>query len=131
MKAKFKPEEVLKKLWEIFGKLKLPDRITTRCDYDDQEREQIEKHFNGMDRNNMTQYDVSMMLIDGALIQPESYLYYLPRLANDVLYADADAHFLNSKIDDLVNIADITSEQKGVLYQLRDVLTNLELHLDD
>jgi len=112
-------DNVLKKINEAFGHLKMPERIVEKCDYEDKERDQIEMHFKGKDLNLLSSYDVSMLLIDGALIDPKSYLYFLPRIVKEVFQADADKHFLMERMKDLLEIDDLTRSQRDVLELLK------------
>lgn len=116
----------LKRLWESFSSVKRPNRIATSCNHIDEERKKIESHFKGMDRSAMTYYDASMMLIDGALIKPKSYLYFLPRIVEFVLNGDADIHFLSVRMDDLIEIDCLTHDQKNILIELKAFLSFLD-----
>ncbi|SHL17853.1 hypothetical protein SAMN02745216_04764 [Desulfatibacillum alkenivorans DSM 16219] len=131
MEIKQKAKQIVKKIWEEFGQICIPDRITEEMPCRDQEREQIEAQFSGIRRTDLTENDVSMMLIDSALILPEAFLYFLPRVVNDVLLSNADIYFLTPQIDILMNINWLTYKQKCALKQLKALLTYVEEHYDE
>ncbi|PIE88909.1 MAG: hypothetical protein CR997_13920 [Acidobacteria bacterium] len=124
-------KNVLKMILEEFGHIKIPTRMTPLIEYEDKERKQIERHFQGMHRDMMSSYDVSMMLIDSALILPKSLLHYLPRLVNDVFYKGADIYFLNYIIGDLMKIESLTYSQQQALLQLKSLVLYLEKKFDE
>ena len=61
-----------------------PTRVTEDVQ-GDSERDAIERDFGSAQRTALTTAQCSMMLIDGALLTPGAYFYFLPRLARDVL----------------------------------------------
>ncbi|WP_028315594.1 hypothetical protein [Desulfatibacillum aliphaticivorans] len=131
MEIKQRAKQIVKKIWEEFGQISIPDRITEDTPCRDQEREQIEVQFGGLGRDDMSEEDVSMMLIDSALILPEAYLYFLPRLVNDVLLSDADIYFLTPQIESLLGVDWLEPAQKHALHQLLELLINVEEHYEE
>ncbi len=122
-------KHVLKKVYEAFYAISKPKRISSKSVHIDNERMQIEEYFKNADRDNMSYEEVSMMLVDGALIDPDAYLYFLPKLAETVLIRGADGFLLNLRLKD-INYNNLTSKQAEAIESLITILNEIESAFD-
>lgn len=106
-----------------------PPRVT-KNGADTPEYRSIEADFGGRKREELSYPECSMLLVDGAMVTPEAFFYFLPRLAEAVLHEEGDWVLLGLRLDalgtDLLN-----SEQADAVSRLHSELESLEKEMDD
>jgi hypothetical protein len=116
--------KVVEKVSQAFSHRPLPERVGVIGVPGDNALKQIEKEFEGMPRDKMTQKNASALIIDSTLILPEAFWYFLPKIAELIVLGTGDYYMFANRLEDLgtdsLNALEIEAH-KELLQVLRDL----------
>jgi hypothetical protein len=122
--------KIILELEKQFSSMQKPLRVALDNPKNDFALNKIEEQFHGMDKDRMSKKDATMMILDGPLIKPEAFYYYLPTLAEIVLKEEGEYFMLKLHIDK-IDRAGLTDPQISVLHELSSLLQELDKELDE
>lgn len=100
------------------------NKILNRGEY-----QAVQHDFSGISRDEMTDEQYSMMLIDGALISDQALCYFLPKLAKTVFQERRNEDFLYNRLEKLDKNL-LNQEQIQVVDRLITSLKKLEQEIE-
>jgi hypothetical protein len=120
---------LIQKVDSASAKYGLPALITTSPNNpQDYEAQQVQKQFQRRVREQLTGYDVSMMIVDHILINDQAILHFLPRLIRGILMENVgNVYLLQSRLK-LIDQTKTDSETNSVIDLLIQALEQVIDH---
>ena len=125
-------ENLLTKTYDQFKNRKKPEFIVDKKHSKvpkNIECKSIQKAFKLKTIKNLTPYDCWTMLVDGAVINDDAYLYFLPRLLKHVLEDPVHEELLSSRLKTL-DKRNLSSDESALIEKIIIVADELEAYWD-